>query len=399
VVPFVVDSLYEKCGMEFVNLLEEIDKLMFNRVPTTNKTLPAFCPDEHPDNLTLLYKHLKDSILTPMGFLDSTCFNSDAKTLREKKKNTNFLKSAISEFDADIVNNVKPHRPNFKINFESVDPATVRYMSPIFVKVFDYNEDELSPLNLTIAQDIYSSVIQMLFNSLPDLVWKLLNLEYNGSANLSDKVVFETIITKVCSLPPQCTTKALFTSLLIDCCLNKKAGPQFKSNINSLMRQIIMDGKKYDPNAIDNVISIYAQIRTNIVEMSWDWADVEGADEPWKKFVVTEVLREVVSLTHYERLQDKEYMDVSEYVQTINAPKFYFVIDAPSHSNYSDYQALLDKFNSKLEDEEMLTFLTSNEIIVLSGAELYAVFYQVFFKKSSMSLTHLKTLMDRYRKT
>lgn len=165
------------------------------------------------------------------------------------------------------------------------------------------------------------------------------------------------------------------------------------------MRQLLLEGKKYDPNAIDNILSIYAQIRTNIVEMSWDWAEAEGADEQWKKFVVTEVLREVVSLTHYERLQDKEYMEVSEYVQTMNAPKFYFVIDTPSHSNYSDYQALLDKFNSKIEDAEMTTFLNSNEIIQLSGAELRAVFYQVFFKKSSMSLTHLKTHLDRYKKT
>jgi len=124
-----------------------------------------------------------------------------------------------------------------------------------------------------------------------------------------------------------------------------------------------LDGKRFDPNAIDNILSIYAQIRTNIVEMSWEWAEVEGAEESWKKFVITEVLREVVSLTHYERLQDKEYMDVSEYVQATYAPKFYFVIDTPSHINYSDYQALLDKFNSKLEDEEMTAFLNSNEII------------------------------------
>jgi len=97
VIPFVVDSLYEKCGMEFINLLEEIDKLMSNRVGSSNKDLYAFHDEGRQDNLSILYNSLKTTIILPMGLLNSS--NDNREIIRDKKKNINFLKSAIQDFD------------------------------------------------------------------------------------------------------------------------------------------------------------------------------------------------------------------------------------------------------------------------------------------------------------
>jgi len=67
VIPFIVDSLYEKCKMELVNLIEDLDKLMTNRKSIQSEHLYSFHDKDHSDNLTLLYNNLKSTIIEPMG--------------------------------------------------------------------------------------------------------------------------------------------------------------------------------------------------------------------------------------------------------------------------------------------------------------------------------------------
>jgi len=95
----------------------------------------------------------------------------------------------------------------------------------------------------------------------------------------------------------------------------------FIENINLLMRMVLEKGKEYNPHAVDVLISMYAHMKTNNIDLSWDWikpSESKGAikevDEAWNKYVITEILREMMSLTHYEKLQEKEFMEVSEYI-------------------------------------------------------------------------------------
>lgn len=53
--------------MELVNLIEDLDKLMTTRKPIKSEHLYSFHDKDHSDNLTLLYKNLKSTIIEPMG--------------------------------------------------------------------------------------------------------------------------------------------------------------------------------------------------------------------------------------------------------------------------------------------------------------------------------------------
>jgi len=225
----------------------------------------------------------------------------------------------------------------------------------------------------------------------------LLNIDFNGSKKWSEKILFETIITMALNLPPNSNSKFLYISLLVKCCEDDILGANIITNLNILMKNIMEKGFQYNPNSIDTIISIYGQMKTNNVDLKWDWVTDNNnqQDRNWISYIVKEILREMMILTHYEKFQEEGFMEVCDYLP--DQPKLNFDLDHHSNALYSDYQVLLDKFNSKLDSVEMKAFLDSNDIIQISGSELNSLFYNVFFKKSSMSLTHLKTYVERYR--
>lgn len=100
-------------------------------------------------------------------------------------------------------------------------------------------------------------------------------------------------------------------------------------------------------------------------------------------------------MTFYNKISDKEFADVVEYIP--NEPKVVFDLDTSTNPLHSDYQVLLDKFNIKLPNDDMQEFLETNDIIQVCGAELDKLFFEIFLKKTSTSLTHLNTLLARYR--
>lgn len=71
----------------------------------------------------------------------------DSKNVKDTKKNVNFFKKAIDEFDAEQIAISKPHRPDYKINFDNIDENLCVYYSQIYVRLFEYDLSELPELN------------------------------------------------------------------------------------------------------------------------------------------------------------------------------------------------------------------------------------------------------------
>ncbi len=96
---------------------------------------------------------------------------------------------------------------------------------------------------------------------------------------------------------------------------------------------------------------------------------------------------------------DKYYITASKSDSTKKYQSKYF--DQPGSMCQADAEIIMDQMNQKTGDEEMNAFLSNQNQnnIEASGEDLNSIFVDCFLVKTSNSLTHLKTLSDRYKGT
>lgn len=218
---------------------------MGNRIAAHTNSLSPYSSNTVSDTLTLLYKELK--------------------LLNEQRKNLEFQESPFKEFSNEI-KNMKPHRKNFKLNFDNTDESKCTYLSPVNMRIFGDMEENASGLVYLIANDLYSSMIALLYSNLEELTIKMLNAEYIGSKKVCDKILFESVINEAVRLPNSSNKTVFYTCLLIRFCRDDVLKSSFVNNINSMMVHLLKNGHDLDPKIVDIIISIYTQLRINIHE-------------------------------------------------------------------------------------------------------------------------------------
>jgi len=97
-----------------------------------------------------------------------------------------------------------------------------------------------------------------------------------------------------------------------------------------------------------------------------------------------------MELTHFDDLfTDEKIAPVTEYIP--DKPDPVLDIASDDHEEHQIYQLIVDRFRSKLNSEEIKTFLSSNEILKGYTEDIVFLFIQILFYESAYSIHNLQT--------
>jgi len=373
-IPLLCYSLPERAEAQFNNLIEQLEGIVSGRKKFWHEAIRVLRDDNMDDTIDEVWSVVK--LLGSQGWKYDSEFHPYAEFIEEIRQH----KVVISELPA--------------ITFENKVVKLCTYQACLVFEMFDQNdilEQVPNKLERILMKEMITDSISAFQHCQRLAAEKVLYQSYPHTATMT---IVTCTFAQLFGLPTTECRDIFYASMLVSMCKAKDSEEVAKAIAKAF--NILFDKlDQMDSEIAERFTNCFAYFLNNM-DMSWSWEEwVSALELPRvhpKVIFLKRVIQKLVNLSYVGQIKKKLPEEFHDLVPAERSNTFPY--EHESDDNHADAQLLLDKIKQKVPGD---VFFAGEEFQTKEDDTLNEIFVFCLLHAGRKTITHISTLLDRYR--